>query len=203
MLTRWDEWYSRENLSADERILAAPASRSAELAVDEFKLRGKRRILDLACGVGRDTIHLKSGGLSMIGVDASFNGLLAASQTRKVLNAQVEFVNADARCLAFSDDCFDGIYCFGLLHEFTSQDKVGEIGRVISETRRLLRPEGIFILTVAAGDPQAGLPRVQLFSRNMLEQAMDGWQTLEIQEFDDVGCTNRTDYHIWYGVFEK
>jgi hypothetical protein len=30
-----------------------------------------------------------------------------------------------------------------------------------------------------------------------------GWYTLEIQEFDDVGCTNRMDYHIWYGVFEK
>ncbi len=203
MLTRWDEWYSRENLSADERILAAPASRSAELAVDEFKLRRKQRILDLACGVGRDTFHLKSGGLSPIGVDASFNGLLVASKTRKVLDAEVEFVNADARCLPFSDDCFDGIYCFGLLHEFTSQDKAGEIGRVISETRRLLRPKGILILTVAAGDPQAGLPQVQLFSRKMFEQAMDGWQTLEIQEFDDVGCTNRTDYHIWNGVFEK
>jgi hypothetical protein len=63
MLSRWDEWYSSKNLSSDERLLAAPASKSAELAAVEFKLRGKKPILDLACGVDRDTFHLKASGL--------------------------------------------------------------------------------------------------------------------------------------------
>jgi ubiquinone/menaquinone biosynthesis C-methylase UbiE len=203
MLTRWDEWYSKENLNSDERILAAPASKSAEMAVVVFILRGKKHILDLACGVARDTFHLKASGLSVIGVDASFNGLRAASQKSETLDVEVDFVNADARYLPFSDHCFDGIYCFGLLHEFTALNKVGDVNQIISEARRLLNDEGMLILTVAAGDLAAGLPQVQLFSRLMLEKAMDSWEAIEIQEFDDIGCTNRTDYHIWYGVFEK
>ncbi len=203
MLTRWDEWYSRENLSADERILATPASTSAELAAVEFRLRGKQRILDIACGVGRDTFCLEAAGLSVIGTDVSMNGLLAATQKRLKLDATVEFINADARYLPFYHYCFDGIYCFGLLHEFTHQEKDEDVRRVISEAGRLLRREGILILTVAAGEPEAGLPQVQLFSRQMFEQATAGWHALEIKHLDDVGCTNRTDYHIWYGVFEK
>lgn len=203
MMTRWDEWYSRENLSSDERVLAAPASTSAEMAVVEFKRHGKEHILDLACGVARDTFHFKARELSVVGADASLNGLLVASQRRKSLGVDVNFVNADARSLPFSDHCFDGIYCFGLLHEFTSINKGRDVDQIISEAGRLLDDEGMLILTVAAGHPLAGLPQVQLFSRQMLEKAMDDWQIIEIQEFDDIGCTNRTDYHIWYGVFEK
>jgi hypothetical protein len=37
----------------------------------------------------------------------------------------------------------------------------------------------------------------------MFEQAIVGWRALEIKDFDDLGCTNRKDYHIWYGIFER
>jgi hypothetical protein len=30
-----------------------------------------------------------------------------------------------------------------------------------------------------------------------------GWNIVELQEFDDIGFANQTDYHIWYGAFEK
>jgi ubiquinone/menaquinone biosynthesis C-methylase UbiE len=203
MLTRWDEWYSEDNLSKDERILVAPPSQCAESAATEFLTRGKRHILDLACGVGRDTFHLEKRGLSVTGVDASINGLRAAHQTKLVRGAMAEFVTADARLLPFEDGSFDGIYCFGLLHEFTSPDKEEDVRRVISEARRLLLDGDLFVLTVVAGDPEAGLPHVQLFTRLMFEQALAGWHPLEVKAYNDVGCTNRADYHIWYGLFEK
>ena len=60
MLTRWDKWYSQDNLSQDERILAAPPSLCAHNAATEFLSRGKLHILDLACGVGRDTFYLEN-----------------------------------------------------------------------------------------------------------------------------------------------
>jgi hypothetical protein len=44
---------------------------------------------------------------------------------------------------------------------------------------------------------------VQLFTRQMFERATQGLQAVEIKLYDDVGCTGRPDYHIWYGVFEK
>lgn len=203
MITRWDEWFSKENLSKDKRILKAPASLSAGYAATVFMKRGKKRILDLACGVGRDTWHLDMLGLTVTGVDASLNGLMVASHAKKKHGAMAQFVNADALYLPFSNGCFEGIYCFGLLHEFTRPEKAKQVKQVITEVRRILHEEGLFALTVAAGDPQAGLPHVQLFDRSMFEQAMEGWHALEIRAFDDTGCTCQTDYHIWYGLFEK
>ncbi len=203
MLTRWDEWFSAENLSKDDRILVAPASQCAKIAASEFLKRGNQSILDLACGVGRDTFHLEIHGLSLIGVDASWNGIKAALQSKLKQSAKSLFVNGDARYLPFTNGCFDGIYCFGLLHEFTDTNKSNNIRLVISEIKRLLQDQGILVLAVAAGDPEAGLPQVQLFSRQMFEQTMAGWKTLDIRSFDDIGCTNRTDYHIWYGLFQK
>ena len=52
MITRWEAWYTPENLDRDKRILAAPPSQSAENAASAFQVEGKRRILDLACGIG-------------------------------------------------------------------------------------------------------------------------------------------------------
>jgi ubiquinone/menaquinone biosynthesis C-methylase UbiE len=203
MLTRWDEWYSNDNLSRDQRILAAPPSRSADRAATEFLARGKHRILDLACGVGRDTFHLEKRGLSVIAADAALNGARAAGKTRSTLEANAHFVVADARYLPFQNGWFDGIYCFGLLHEFTGQHRKNDVEQVLSEARRVLSHQGILVLTVLAGDPQAGLPAVQLFDRPMFEHLLAGWHPLQVQQFDDIGCTNRADYSIWYGLFEK
>ncbi len=203
MLTRWDEWYSNENLRKDQRILAVSPSHSAEMAATEFLARGKRPILDLACGVGRDTFHLEKRGLSVIGADASLNGTRAAGKTKLALGAGAQFAVCDARHLPFGNDSFEGIYCFGLLHEFTSARREADVNKVISETRRVLSGQGIFVLTVLAGNPQAGLPAVQLFDRQMFEQVMAGWHRIELKQYDDIGCTNQANYPIWYGLFEK
>jgi len=203
MLTRWDPWFSDDNLAKDSRILAAPPSKCAESAALEFLARGKRFILDLACGIGRDTFCLESHDLSVVGVDAAFNGLRVAQQAKLKQCAGTELVVADARCLPFKDGSFDGVYCFGLLHEFTSEHKEEDVTHVMSEIKRLLCNEGILVLTVLSGEPQAGLPLVQLFTRQMFEQATQNLQAIEIKMYDDVGCTGRPNYHIWYGVFEK
>lgn len=97
MITRWDKWFSEGNLSKDERILSAPPSQCAENAALAFSTRGKQFILDLACGVGRDTFYLESRGLAVIGADASLNGLRVAQQVRLERGAISEFVSADAR----------------------------------------------------------------------------------------------------------
>ena len=202
-MKRWDKWYSNDNLSKDKSILVAPPSQCAENAATEFLTREKQRILDLACGVGRDTFHLEKRGLSVIGVDASLNGLRAAHQAKLMRGAMTEFVTADARYLPFENSSFEGIYCFGLLHEFTSNDKEENVTLVISEVKRLLHDNGLFVLTVLSGEAEDGLPEVQLFTRQMFEHAMAGWHPLEVKMYDDVGCTNRADYHVWYGLFEK
>ena len=203
LLTRWDNWYSQENLDKDPRILAAPPSLCAQNAAGEFLARGIRRVLDLACGVGRDTFYLVERGLDVTGVDASLNGLRAASQIRLKHNLSAVLVAADARRLPFKAGSFEGVYCFGLLHEFTDEHKHEDVEQVMAEIRRVLCPQGILVLTVLSGNPEAGLPKVQLFTRQMFEGALAGWKPLEISCQDDVGCTNQANYRVWYGLFER
>ncbi len=164
---------------------------------------GKRFILDLACGVGRDTFYLESRGLAVIGVDASFSGLRVAQQVRLERGAISELITADARHLPFKDGSFEGVYCFGLLHEFTGERREEEVEEVMGGVERLLCDEGVLVLAVLSGEPEEGLPAVQLSSRQMFEKATKGLQAIEVKMYDDVGCTGRADYHVWYGMFEK
>ena len=201
--SRWDRWFSEDNLCKDKRILSAPPPQCAETAALGFLSRGKRLILDLACGLGRDTFYLESRGLVVIGVDASFNGLRVAQQIESERCAISEMITADGRHLPFRDGSFEGVYCFGLLHEFTGEDREEDVERVMGEIRRLLCDEGVLVLTVLSGDPEEGLPAVQLFTRQMFENATRGLQPIEIRMYGDIGCTGRADYRIWYGMFEK
>jgi ubiquinone/menaquinone biosynthesis C-methylase UbiE len=203
MLTRWEKWYSQDNLDQDERILAVPPSLCAQSAAAEFLSRGRMRVLDLACGVGRDTFYLEERGLGVTGVDASLNGLRAASQIRLRRNATAELVAADARILPFADESFEGVYCFGLLHEFTSERKREDVEQVMAEVGRVLCQKGVLVLAVLSGKAEEGLPAVQMFTRQMFEQATQDWQPIAIRAYNDIGCTSRPDYRIWYGVFEK
>jgi SAM-dependent methyltransferase len=208
MITRWETWFGDDNLAQDPRILAAPPSCSAGRAADAFLARapgpaGRRRVLDLACGVGRDTFYLEGRGLRVVGVDAAESGVRVAQQRRRERGAAAAFLAADARHLPFRDGAFQGVYCFGLLHEFTGPGRQADVARVMAEVRRLLCPGGLLVLTVLAGEPEAGLPAVQLFTRPMFDAATGDLQAIEIDRIEDVGCTNRPDYDVWYGLYER
>ena len=110
---------------------------------------------------------------------------------------------ADARRLPFREGSFEGVYCFGVLHEFTGERKEQDVQDVMDEIRRLLKVGGVLVLTVQAGEPSAGLPEVQMFDRRMLDSATRDLRKIEVRRYDDIGCTGRPNYHIWYGVFEK
>ena len=218
MITRWEKWFDDDNLARDPRILAAPPSHSAGRAAGAFLARapgaaGRRRVLDLACGVGRDTFYLEGRGLHVVGVDAALSGVRVARRRKWERGAAAAFLAADARHLPFRDGAFQGVYCFGLLHEFTAPGWRDDVAAVVAEIRRLLCPGGLLAITVladgsaadgsAAGEPQAGLPAVQLYTRSMFDAAMQNFQAIEIERFEDVGCTNRPDYAVWYGLYEK
>ena len=203
MVTRWDAWFSDKNLAQDKRILSAPPSHSAEKAARAFRARKKLFVLDLACGVGRDTFYLESHGIVVVGVDASINGLRVAQRVKSERGAVSELVLADARALPFNDSAFEGVYCFGLLHEFTGEGRGGAVDRLMGEIRRSLGEEGLLVLTVLAGEPEAGLPAVQMYTREMFEDMTAGFEAIEIAQYDDMGCTGRPDYRIWFGLLEK
>lgn len=91
-----------------------------------------------------------------------------ANNSNKISHTQIPLLNADARKLPFPLAFFEGIYCFELLHEFTSETKKEDIYQITSGIYRILKYNGILILAVLAGNPNNVLPHVQLFTEQMV-----------------------------------
>ena len=194
-MTRWQQFYEE-----DERVKSAPATHCARNAAEVFSERDKRVILDLGCGTGRDSSYLIEQGLFVVGLDLAGSGLAIAKRVRK---NETSWVQADARELPFGNASFEGVYCFGLLHEFTGEAREDDVRGVMSEIHRVLKSLGVLILAVLAGEPEKGLPQVYLFTERHFDSITQGFQAVAKKEYEDISCTGKEDYRIWSGVFLK
>ena len=196
-LSRWQQFYND-----DSRLGDIPPSACAQQAAKIFSDNNSQIILDLGCGTGRDALCLADGGAHVIGLDAAHSGLLLA-QKRAASQFTSSWVEADSRRLPFSEDFFDGVYCFGLLHEFVGETSQNDVEKTLNEIQRVLKPSGVAIIVTAAGDPELGLPYVQNFSEGMFDAATAEFDCVEKKNYDDLGCTGRPDYKVWFGHFIK
>ncbi|WP_419995258.1 class I SAM-dependent methyltransferase [Streptomyces boninensis] len=98
------------------------------------------RALDAACGTGRHTAHLHRLGHDVTGVDASPEML---AQARRRLPAEIGLCRADLARLPLATDSVDTVVCaLALTH-------VAELGEVLAEFARVLRPGGHLVLSDA------------------------------------------------------
>lgn len=102
--------------------------------VDLLKIVSGNRVLDIACGTGRDSEIIAerlgdSGELFML--DISSKMLLRCFEKMKRFNLTKEFCLANAACFPFPDNFFDAVYSFGGLGEFPDIKKsLYEMARV-------------------------------------------------------------------------
>ncbi|MCS6802823.1 MAG: class I SAM-dependent methyltransferase [Chloroflexota bacterium] len=127
------------------RAVAVGLWRSEQLLIERW-LRPSDRILDLGCGAGRTTIGLARLGYRRVeGVDLSPRLIAAARQLAAAAGYPLRFTVADALDLPFPDESFDGaIFSFNGLMQIPGRDR--RI-RALAETRRVLRPDGVFLFT--------------------------------------------------------
>jgi len=106
-----------------------------------------RRVLEVGCGVGAQTLVLarRNPGAAIVSIDISAGSLSQASGLiQGAGGANVEFLQADALNLPFPAGSFDHAYvCFVLEH-------LPEPGRALREIQRILRTGGN--VTVIEGD---------------------------------------------------
>lgn len=195
-LTRWQQFYLD-----DPKLGAIPASACARQAARIFAEHGCQRILDLGCGAGRDTLCLAESGVQVIGLDASRSGLALARQRAAASPGQLSWVEGDARRLPFPDGSFDGVYCFGLLHEFVGERAGEDVRQTLAEIYRMLKPAGVAQIATLAGEPEKGLPHVQFYNEAMFDAATSRFRCISRQMGDDLGCTGRPNYKVWVGLF--
>ena len=99
------------------------------------------RVLDLGCGNGRLLDLLQKKDILYTGTDSSEN-LIKIAQKK---HPGFDFQAADAMNLPFPDCHFDAIYSIAVLHHIPSKELRAAF---LKEAKRVLRPSGVFVLTV-------------------------------------------------------
>jgi len=107
--------------------------------------RGKR-VLEVGCGIGTDTINFARHGAVITAVDLSEKSLAIAQERAKIfgLTDRISFHQANAEQLSsvVPVEQYDLVYSFGVVHHSPHPD------RVLAEVRRYLKPGGQLKLMV-------------------------------------------------------
>lgn len=108
--------------------------------LEAVQFEGHETILDVPCGTGELERRLlaKSPQLQITGADLSPGMLQQAG--KKDSQQRVKWIEADVVSLPLPDDEFDYIICANSFHYFRRPEKS------LEELRRVLHPEGTFIL---------------------------------------------------------
>lgn len=96
------------------------------------------RVLDVGCGGGYLSEQLAELGCEVTGVDASVPSLEAARRHAASQGLRIDYREGRAEALPFADASFDVVCCCDVL------EHVDDVGAVIAEIARVLKPGGLF-----------------------------------------------------------
>jgi SAM-dependent methyltransferase len=124
-----DRWNAR--YGGGERGPAAPSP----LLVEAVKGLAPGRALDLACGAGRNALHLAEQGWSVVAVDGSS----VAIDIVRTLHPRIDVLKLDLERepLPFADDSFDLVCVIHFLHR-----------PLFDHARRVLRSGGVIVTAI-------------------------------------------------------
>jgi 2-polyprenyl-3-methyl-5-hydroxy-6-metoxy-1,4-benzoquinol methylase len=112
----------------------------------EFERWEGKRVLEVGCGIGTDSISFALAGARLTAVELSSESLRIAEQRAEVMGVadRIRFVQANAEELtkAIADDPYDLVYSFGVIHHTPRPD------RALAEMRALAAPGGTLKLMV-------------------------------------------------------
>lgn len=172
----------------------------ARNAATVFEKEGKKKILELGGGQGRDTCYFASKGFSVHSLDYTESGSKAIKEKAENMgfSSSVTALRHDVRnSLPFEDESFDAcyshmLYCMALT--------TSELEFLCSEVKRVLKPGGLNIYTARhTGDAhyRTGVHRgedmyeiaggfiVHFFSKEKVKHLAEGYESFEIEEFEE------------------
>ncbi|MDD5417224.1 MAG: class I SAM-dependent methyltransferase [Candidatus Aenigmarchaeota archaeon] len=167
---------------------------SMERQIRKFMLYlgNNRKVLDIGCGAGKDVKFMIEHGLDAVGVDLS-EGMLFEARLRVPTG---KFIKMDIRQLEFGDSTFDGVWAnASLLHL-----KKSEFLPALKEVNRILRPSGLFFITMKEGTGEAmdGSRFFSYYSEIELTSILNkaGFDILESHKGEFRGT-------VWINIFAK
>ena len=114
-----------------------------------------RRVLDLGCGEGEQSLDLLRHGARVTGVDISEHYVAAAEARCRAAGfdaTRLAFRVVDAHAMTFPDQSFDMVVGRGVLHHL-------DLARALSEIGRVLVPGGVAVFQ----EPLAANPLLKVF----------------------------------------
>ena len=107
---------------------------------------GPHQVLDCSCGIGTQAIGLAGVGRRVTGSDLSPVAVARAAVEAAARGVRLPVTVADMRALPFRAAAFDVVVCAdnSLAHLLT----VGDVGTALASMRRVLRDDGLLVLSV-------------------------------------------------------
>jgi 2-polyprenyl-3-methyl-5-hydroxy-6-metoxy-1,4-benzoquinol methylase len=101
-------------------------------AFAQFDRWKDKRVLEIGCGIGTDTINFARAGAQVVACDLSAESIKVASQRAEVfgLTERISFVNTNAELMeGVPDGPFDLVYSFGVIHHTPNPQMVLQSAR--------------------------------------------------------------------------
>jgi 2-polyprenyl-6-hydroxyphenyl methylase/3-demethylubiquinone-9 3-methyltransferase len=133
----WDE---RGFLHALSALNPARFGYMGRVLMEELHLTpAALHVLDVGCGGGLLAEEFARLGCAVTGVDPSEESLRAARVHAASQGLAIEYRLGRGEALPFAADSFDVVYCCDVL------EHVDDLGQVLAETARVLKPGGVYL----------------------------------------------------------
>lgn len=116
---------------------------SYTLSMLEKNLKGKKTLLDIACGSGTYSIELEKLGHKVTAIDLDVEMI---EKARKKSNGSIEYITMNMLDIDKINGKFDGIFCIG--NSLVHLDNMKEIEDFFGKVYKLLEDNGIFIFQI-------------------------------------------------------
>jgi ubiquinone/menaquinone biosynthesis C-methylase UbiE len=161
----------------------------------QFDRWAGKRVLEVGCGIGTDTMNFARAGARVTAVDLSTESLKLARQRAEVfgLQDQITFAHADAEKLAevIAVEPYDLVYSFGVIHHTPRPDVVVEgLKRFMhagSEFRLMMYARNSWkdaLIEAGLDQPEAqsGCPVAFTYTHDELRDLLKGYAITEIRQ---------------------
>ncbi len=141
------ESYNRNAAERNQYCIEAWKVEERKQFLDLLQKEGKRRLLEIGAGPGRDSKFFQDKGLEVTCTDLS-PAMVELCRAKGLTAHVMDFMSLD-----FPADSFDAVYALNCLLHVPKKD----LGGVLATVQRLLTPDGLFYLGVYGKDDFEGV----------------------------------------------
>lgn len=159
------------------------------------KDRSKIKILDLGCGTGNHVWYLAREGFRVYGIDGSKTAIKFAKKKLGQEGLKAELVVDDIIRLPYRDNFFDAVIDSAAIQH----NRLQNIGIIIHEVHRVLKPEGrIFSMLVAKDESlKFGFGQVHFFNKREIYKLFADFSELIINYDQHTRGVNHHIHKSW------